>query len=154
LGYATLDLDEWRDKLVFGTWVDRPLNSVQVDALLKGFEEHGLQAFKLESQIPLVIPHTSLANLNSLWPALKDQERPPIVQFTPGTQALAAAGGQHRMAALAKYHAIKTRALARAQRSDTYADDSEAAAVVKRVEQQLVECRYWGVALYDEGKSQ
>jgi len=120
--------------------------------LCKGFETYGLQAFKQEAQMPLIIHSSSIANLSALWPTLRDRERPPLVKFIEGTTALAAAGGQHRMAALEKYTAIKTRELERAKTRGNFIDEDEAANHVKRIEDQLRDCRYWGVALYDDGK--
>jgi hypothetical protein len=144
-----LDLQDWREKLVFGTWVDRRINEQQVDLLVTGFKEHGLKAFTREAQLLIIIPSSSV--MGSLWPNLKDHTRPPILKFTPETKVLAVAGGQHRMAALTKYQEYKTRLLTRLQVTADQ-DEAEAARAIKRVQDQLLECRYWGVALYDQGK--
>jgi hypothetical protein len=154
LGFATLDLKEWQEKLIFGTWVVRRVDDAQVDGLCKDFETKGLMAFLKEAQLILLVPTRSVVNRGELWLALKDNLRPPVIRFTTETQVLPAAGGQHRMAALAKYTKGKLDDVNNLQEQvNAHPDDPDLAGALQRAQVLLDETRWWGVEIYDEGQS-
>jgi hypothetical protein len=134
--------------------VVRPIDEKQVDKLVDAFETTGLQAFDQQAHLLLIVPVSSIANLKMLWQALKDTEAPPVVQFTPGTKALAAAGGQHRLAALEKYIAKKEAKVAVLERKVTTDPDyPHLHEELRETKMQLEATRWWGVQIYDEGES-
>jgi hypothetical protein len=153
LGFATLDLQEWPiERLVLGTWVERPIDNSQVDTLYQAFLSMGFKPFAHQAHLLLIVPATSVANRHQLWLKLKDTARPPVIRFTPETKVLAAAGGQHRLAALAKYIVSREdRKKSLEARLESDPDDTELADSLQRVKAQLEATRWWGIQVYDKG---
>jgi hypothetical protein len=153
-GYGTLDIAAWGDKLEFGTWVARPVDEKQVDALCANFAKNGIRGFTKEAQLPLIVPPSSIINVADLWQRLKDAARPPVVQFAKSTLAIAAAGGQHRMAAIAKYRTTQQAIVARLEeRIAADADNTGLLLELQREQETLEETNWWGIEIYDDGMS-
>jgi hypothetical protein len=153
LGYGTLDLQEWgQDRLVLGTWVERPVDPAQVDILYQAFLTHGLQAFNQEAHIIIIVPEKSVTNRKQLWKKLRDNQTPPIVKFAPETQALPAAGGQHRLAALAKYREAKQLRVEKVEaKVASEPDEGYWVEELSRAQAQVASTRWWGIQVYDTG---
>jgi hypothetical protein len=132
--------------------VERPIDPAQVDILYQAFLAHGLLVFNQEAHILLIVPEKTVTNRKQLWKKLKDNLAPPIVRFAPETQALPAAGGQHRLAALAKYKEAKQLRVEKLEaRAASEPDEGYWVEELERVKMQLAATRWWGVQVYDAG---
>lgn len=166
LGYATLDLVQHANQLVFGTWNPRPLQSKQVQRLVESFE-NGLDRFDLKSVIPVVIQKSSI-DLASLSLDPSDLSQLTALKLLPKNEGMSikCAGGRHRTVALKNYLTIiKNRHDNFIQQSEHLADDSEEVDIsheescrfekdldaIKKMQNILNRGGRWMVAVYDEG---
>ncbi|KAI5999911.1 hypothetical protein EDD15DRAFT_2362418 [Pisolithus albus] len=106
LGYAILDLIDYADCLVFGTWNPRLLQSKQVQHLLESFHADGLERFDLNTVIPIVIPKSNVEEASLTQdpsdPSKLSEMKLRLQTSLPGAQ-IKCAGGRHRVEALKLY---------------------------------------------------
>ncbi|KAI6035898.1 hypothetical protein PISMIDRAFT_15689 [Pisolithus microcarpus 441] len=106
LGYAILDLVDYADSLVFGTWNPRLLQSKQVHHLLASFHADGLERFDLNTVIPIVIPKSNVEEASLTQdpsdPSKLSEMKLRLQTSLPGAQ-IKCAGGRHRVEALKLY---------------------------------------------------
>ena len=165
IGYGRIDILALEERLEFGTWLGRDVSPQEVTKLTGSFDEGGIQRYAPGNMMPLVIPRSSILGIETLPSQLGPNEKPPILNFIPGTFSIKLAGGQHRLAALKKYKvpfAEKAKAVERQLRSARDHDDGSLESC-KRIELwetelvhltcELEEYGFWGVAVYDEGES-
>ncbi|KAI5988914.1 hypothetical protein EDC04DRAFT_2912354 [Pisolithus marmoratus] len=122
IGYARFDILANKSKLQFGDWNTRPLVPSQVKMLLNSFLVDVVSQFNYSYGIPLVVDPSTLvegtystkgdgsgshheAKKAELLPELK------LKDGLPSDFKLAAAGGQHRLYALAEWYDIKRKQL-------------------------------------------
>ena len=107
LGYARMDVLE--RELTFGTWNSRHLNDLEKKLLLESFNINGLRRFEIQYAIPIVVPKhavvlSSLARRANIETELPDGSHLNILEFTQDApDAILAAGGRHRVAALKEW---------------------------------------------------
>jgi len=167
LGYGILDLVEHAEKLVFGTWNPRSLQSKQVQRLVESFASDGVDRFDLKTVIPIVIPKSHVDSaLLSLDPG--DLSRLCALKLLPGGQGMSikCAGGRHRVAALKDYiENIKRQHndLVRQQdhisgiseedisNEERHKIEKDVLCAIKNLQSILSSGGQWMVAVYDEG---
>lgn len=101
LGYATLDLLQNAQKLVFGLWNGRPLKAPHVKRLALSFEHDGLERFDQNTVIPVVVKKTSISSV--LTHDLTDFDKLPPLKLSDPSTLICCAGGLHRFEALGQY---------------------------------------------------
>jgi hypothetical protein len=137
---------------------------LEVAKLIGSFGQSGIQRYSLANLIPLVIPKSSILEVDTLPSQLDVNRKPPLLNFVPGMTAIKLAGGQHRLAALKKYKAAlddKGKLVKQALEAEILIQDSGEASRNRiahwqseslRITGELEEYGFWGVAVYDEGK--
>jgi hypothetical protein len=132
--------------------VERPIDNAQVDNLYQAFLRVGFQPFAHEAHLILIMQETSILNRHQLWSKLRDADRPPVIKFAPEMKVLAAAGGQHRMAALARYIGSREDRMKMLEaKLESDPDDTDLVESLQRVQAQLAATRWWGVQVFDKG---
>ena len=107
LGYAIMDI--MSRQVIFGQWNPRRLNPEEQRALVDSFNRNGLDRFKVEYAIPLVISKSAI-DLSSLTSRSQIHSQKPDgshlkpIVFTPDPPLqLFLAGGRHRHGALEEW---------------------------------------------------
>ncbi|KAI6102269.1 hypothetical protein F5141DRAFT_1217879 [Pisolithus sp. B1] len=103
LGYAILDLMEFIDCLVFGTWNPRPLQPKQVQHLLESFHADGLERFDLNTVLPIVIPKSNVEEASLTQDPSDPTKLSEVKLKSPSGTLIKCAGGRHRVKALQRY---------------------------------------------------
>jgi hypothetical protein len=136
----------------------------EVTKLMASFDRSGIQRYSLEHMIPLVVPKSSILDVETLPSQLGSSGKPPVLKFVPGTMTIKLAGGQHRLAALKKYRTTfqeKGQEAERLLQAEIRAkDDSQQSrnriahwrSESSRIAAELEEYGFWGVAVYDESE--
>ncbi|KIK77238.1 hypothetical protein PAXRUDRAFT_167454, partial [Paxillus rubicundulus Ve08.2h10] len=168
LGYATMDILEYKQRLVFGTWNPRPLRPQQVKRLVDSFHSEGLERFDLKTVIPVVIS-PSFVDISSLAKHPTEPEKLPPFSLLPAAPKdipIKCAGGRHRLEAVVRYiNEISTDlvriqeerdAIARILDEDLTPHDlrrfnKETADEIRRLGGIQKYGGQWMVAVYDEG---
>jgi hypothetical protein len=165
IGYARIDILALEERLEFGTWLGREVSAAEVTRLIGSFDQEGIQRYEIGNMMPLVIHRSSIVGAITLPSNLGPNEKPPRLNFVPGTTTFKLAGGQHRLSALKKYKVAFAEKAKTAKRqlesSRKHQDGSEASrnqiahwqSEYSRITSELEEYGYWGVAVYDESES-
>ncbi|KAI6043293.1 hypothetical protein EDC04DRAFT_2891139 [Pisolithus marmoratus] len=102
IGYVTLDVLKFHDRLQFGKWNPRLLIKSQIMALMESFQVNTVDQFNLAHAIPLIVPK-NLIKRGTYMTEVSSKTAIPILQVrddAPPNWNLPAAGGQHCIAAL------------------------------------------------------
>jgi hypothetical protein len=162
-----MDILEFKQKLVFGTWNPRPLRPQQVNRLVDSFHSEGLERFDLKTVIPVVIPRR-FVDISSLAQHPTEPEKIPPFSLLPAAPKdipIKCAGGRHRLEAVVRYiDEISTElvriqeerhAIGRIPDDDLTEHDhhrfSKTANDIKRLGGIKKYGGQWMVAVYDEG---
>lgn len=168
LGYASMDLLERKNQLVFGTWNPRVLKPNQVRKLVESYHAEGLERFDLNTVIPIIIPKR-FVDQSALVKDPSDPEKlPPFTMPSdvPQDTPIKCAGGRHRFKALEDYMenvyhdmdevVIQLNLISKKPDSDLTEEDQrlwkELASRYKRLGGIKEYGGRWMVAVYDEGK--
>ncbi|KAG9309132.1 hypothetical protein JVU11DRAFT_10839 [Chiua virens] len=169
LGYASMDVLEEKEQLVFGTWNPRVLNPNQVKKLVESFQTEGLERFDLNTVIPVIIPKR-FVDQSALVKDPNDPEKLPVFTMPPEIPQdtpIKCAGGRHRVEALEVYmkiiHSEVDEVVTQLDTISKKADDAltdddkrdwrELATRYKRLGGIKGYGGQWMVAIYDEGES-
>ncbi|KAI6001145.1 hypothetical protein EDC04DRAFT_2908696 [Pisolithus marmoratus] len=102
IGYATLDVLKFHDRLQFGKWNPRLLIKSQIMVLVESFQVNAVDRFNPAHAIPLIVPR-NLIKRGTYTTEVSSKTTIPVLQVrddAPHNWNLPAAGGQHRVAAL------------------------------------------------------
>lgn len=115
VGYARLDVIDHKDDFRFGLWNSRDVEKDEVNKLVQSFLTHGADRFSLSKAIPLVVSKKDLKEgtyTTSYTPGLDATKDLPILQLASSGKKgrkLIAAGGRHRIHAVADWTKILTK---------------------------------------------
>ncbi|KAG6369867.1 hypothetical protein JVT61DRAFT_13428 [Boletus reticuloceps] len=111
-GYARVDLIKQKEEFRFGTWNDRPLQTVHVKRLVQSFLTKGTDRFSLTKAIPLIVKKTDIKATSykkSYTPGATPLDALPMLELEDhaiGKKMLVAGGGQHRLHAVEEWTKI------------------------------------------------
>ncbi|KAG6369061.1 hypothetical protein JVT61DRAFT_1888 [Boletus reticuloceps] len=173
IGYARVDLIKMRNEFKFGQWNPRRLVEGQVNRLVQSFLTKGADRFSVMKAIPLVVSPSDVkkttyaTNYTVETDSTKDLPILELENAAEGKQRLVAAGGQHRVHAVAEWVKFLEKKQGELQRERQTLEKQDADAVtsaeigrennvqkVKRdtLEETLALGGQWMVILYDAGK--
>ncbi|KAG1802532.1 uncharacterized protein BJ212DRAFT_1304810 [Suillus subaureus] len=103
VGVAWIDLLEMQDRLKFGKYNDRPPNDAEINKLIISFKSSGIVPMKDVSAIPIIIDIKRIERGLALATGFDEPDAVPELKLVD-TEVVVVASGQHRLAALCKYH--------------------------------------------------
>lgn len=167
IGFGKVNLLDMKNPLAFGIYNDRPLKMSEVNKMITSFEKHGIQWFKPENALAIVIKRSRISaeqiekgELGGDWNA----QELTTVEFLDN-EPLQLASGQHRVTALKKHcnnyeeeEAALDKRLLRLNDKDKLTmeevrEHEELRTRLGEVRGHLKELGQWSVKLYDIGKS-
>lgn len=169
LGYAKMDI--LSHEPTFGRWNSRTLNAEEQRALVDSFNRNGLDRFKIEFAIPIVISRddvdlTTLTSRADIHVQRPDGSHLNDLVFTPSPpKELLFAGGRHRWAALQDWiegqedvlRQLQVELVALQKDAEDVKDSEQLISDLQRriaVHANIVDTNgQWVVALYDKGAS-
>lgn len=167
-GVAWVDLLTLKNKLVFGTYNDRPENDGERQKLIASFKSAGIVSMKETSAIPMILDVKRIKNEVKLAANFDEPSDVPELLLVD-TDPIIVASGQHRVSALMRYHQMLTDELSALEKKrakiagtsnesgkkpltaddkKSYMDLREEIAMRKG---QLEGMGKWGVIIYNEG---
>jgi hypothetical protein len=102
-GVAWIDLLDIGERIQFGVYNDRPENDSETTKLVASFKASGIVSMKETSAIPLIIDLSRVKNATSLAANFNLPDEVPELEVKD-IQKIIGASGQHRRAALQRYH--------------------------------------------------
>lgn len=146
-------------KLVFGKYNYRPLNESEGNKLYDSMIRNGIQRYKVEHAIPIVVPE-GFINPSSLTTSPNLGERLPVIEWEPLALehgSVIAAGGRHRHYALQRYHKGVTASAEELRKKDCRMRKNEQdyrslKQSLQGIEQRAQVAGCWIVAVYQEGE--
>jgi hypothetical protein len=100
LGVAFLDILKVKDRLIFGRYNDRPENRSETSKIIESFKQYGIQPFKDETAIPIILSSSRItSNLSSSFTQNDDLNELHLAD----EDGIIVASGQHRISALTRY---------------------------------------------------
>ncbi|KAG2336036.1 hypothetical protein BDR05DRAFT_1063727 [Suillus weaverae] len=102
-GVAWINLLEMQDRLKFGKYNDRPPNDAEINKLIGSFKSSGIVAMKDISAIPIIIDLRRIKTGLTLATGFNEPDDVPELELVD-KEDIIVASGQHRLAALCKYH--------------------------------------------------
>ncbi|KAG2029474.1 hypothetical protein BDR03DRAFT_1018338 [Suillus americanus] len=103
VGVAWINLLEMQDRLKFGRYNDRPPNDTEINKLIGSFKASGIVAMKDVSAIPIIIDLKRIKMGLMLATGFDEPDDVPKLELAD-EKDITVASGQHRLAALCKYH--------------------------------------------------
>jgi hypothetical protein len=162
VGYGQMDVSEGEVQIRFGKWNYRPLNTTEGNRLYDSMISNGIQRFRLEHAIPLVVPPEYVDPESLSMDSLLGDQLPKVRWTAAGLKAgnVEAAGGRHRKYAVQRFRGKLESDAARAHKqaealkkrgetSDRYLQALERA---KEKDKMAGESSNWMVSVYDLGK--
>lgn len=166
IGFGKVNILTLGNRLEFGIYNDRPVKTSEVNKMITSFEKHGIQWFKAENALAIVLKRSRISAdqlengvLEGDWNA----QELTTVEFVD-EQPLQLASGQHRVTALWKHsnnyeeeEAALCKRIERLNDKDQLTTDEtqehkELRVRLGEVRGHLKELGQWSVKLYDIGK--
>jgi hypothetical protein len=164
MGYAKIEIERYAGEFEYGTWNPRPLVEARVKDIVKSMEFEGVQWYKVDALLPLVVEDTMYIDRTLLTKDLTVGRLLPKLKLTgEGVKKMkwTMASGQHRVEAILERRAgLTKKAEGLRKLIDKLNPDKWTG--FERMEELKVELRiienesklteFWGVQVIDQGK--
>jgi hypothetical protein len=161
IGKAKLNLAKRTLDFQFGSFNPRPLNDDHVTGLANAFESQGVNAFRADALLNLIVPSSICVEARSLTNDMSVIDPPELILTKQGRREMKVLdflSGQHRVAALAKLHKkyrddiekLKKKQSGLSKGSAKYLEFDQ---TIKEKEALIESTSWWGVMVYNGSES-